>query len=66
MKNRFFNFLIGFAIGSALSMFFLNVPQQQAEINENMSLKPPQELPQNIEFVEIDVPKTIHLQEVIL
>lgn len=37
---------------------------KQTEAKENMSLQPPRELPKDIEFDEIRIPK--NLQEVIL
>ena len=71
MKDIIINFLIGMffgmlvTVGLILSTERIKTEQSKFEIKENVSLRPPKELPKdNIEYDEIRIPT--NLREVIL
>lgn len=69
MRDIVVNFIIGFIFGVILTVGLIASDtriraDQQTEIKENVSMRPPKELPKDIEFDVIDLPK--NLTEVIL
>ncbi len=70
MRDIVVNFIIGFVSGVILTVGIfasdtrINAEQKQTELMENVSMRPPKELPKDIEFDVIDLPK--NLTEVIL
>ena len=70
MRDIVVNFIIGFVSGVILTVGIfasdtrIRAEQKQTELMENVSMRPPKELPKDIEFDEIKIPT--NLTEVIL